>query len=266
MKKLNILPSGPRGLLACAALGFMAASGTSSGQTLVSPTVQDGGFESITSGQFLFASPASAAGNVPYWGATGFGYNAAGVLVAGATVTDSGAVNQGAGGNTVQEGTAGAFFKFTDSTVFNLVNSYVIKAGDQFTLTWYANTTGATLSTQVVTLFSQPTETGATYLYNPTATLATTAGKVGYALDPVVDFTAYSLTYTATSDDAGKSIGITFGNGGAGMGNADTANTFITADNFVLSVTSAVPEPSVLGLGAGAGALLLARRRRRRLA
>lgn len=252
MKKYLYLQSGAKSILACAALGLALYAGPASAQTLtlISSTVNDGGFESVTSNTGVpFTTVASPTSAVPYWG------------LAGTTITDSGAQNQGAGGNTVQAGNSGSYYKFTDSPAFNLASTYVVKAGDKFTLTWYAYSSGVALSSQTVTMFSQSAaNSGASYTYLPVATLVTTAGKTGYVLD-INNFTQFTLTYTATAADAGNRVGITFQNSGA-AGSTDTQNTFVTADSFNLGVVS-VPEPSTCAaICVGLGGLVLIRRRR----
>ena len=254
MKKHPDLKRSVKSILAGSALSLALHAGTVSAQSmmLISSTVNDGGFESVTSTTGVpFTTTASATSAVPYWG------------LAGATVTDSGAQDQGAGGNTVQAGHSGSYYKFTDSPAFNLASTYRIKAGDQFTLTWFAQSTGATLSSQTVTLFSQSAaNSGASYTYLPVSTLTTTTGKTGYGL--TAGFTQYTLTYTAVAADAGNSIGITFGNGGSATSPTDTANTFVTADSFTLGVVS-VPEPSTYAvICVGIGGFMLVRRRRQR--
>lgn len=246
----------PKLLILCAAFCFALNQGTSSAQTtLISPTVNDGSFESITV-KTLFTATASATTGVPFWGYTGF--TTTGVA---STATDSGA---DIGGNATQQGTKGGFFKSTDSIAFNLVTSYTINTGDRFSLTWYAFSSGSVLSSQAVNLFSQTAVNGAgaySYDANSLRLVSTTVGQAGFGLSQAA-FTQYTLTGVATAADAGKIIGFTFGNAGEPTNNVN--NNFVTADNFVLSVTP-VPEPSTyafLGAGVvGLGLMLRARRR-----
>lgn len=249
-------------LFACVAVGLALTSRTASAQmmTLISPTVNNGGFESTPTTKPLFTSPTSSTTNIPYWGATLL--NAAGTAVA--APTDSGAENDGGtigntGNNAVAHtGTYGAFWQPTgSSTAFNLVTTNPIVAGNIYTLTWYGRTTGGG-GAQVVTLFSQlaSTVTGGTYTYQPSATLITANGlnDTNYALTAANGpFALYTLTYKATATDAGKLIGLTYGSSGT---------AYIGADDFTL--TSAVPEPSTYALlFAGLGGVLLVGRFRR---
>ncbi len=245
-------------LFACVALGLALTSKTASAQTLnlISPTVNDGGFESIT-GKSNFVSSTSANANIPYWGATLV--NAAGATVV--TPPDSGAEmgapSAGNDNRPTHTGNAGAFWQpGGTSTAFNLVTSRAMVAGDVYNLSWFGRFTGNG-GAQVASLFSQlaSTATGATYTYQPSATLTTLD-----TTDPnnflIGTFSQYFLTYTATADDAGKFIGLMYGNSGT---------AYIAADDFVLTVTpAAAPEPSTYALlFAGLGGVFVVRRLRR---
>ena len=250
---------------ACVAIGLALTTRTASAQmmTLISPTVNNGGFETSTGAKPFFSSPAPSSANggtIPFWGATLV--NAAGTTVA--APTDSGAENDGGtigntGNNAVANtGTYGAFWQPTgSSTAFNLVTTNPIVAGNVYTLTWYGRTTG-TGGAQIVSLFSQltSTATGGTYTYQPSATLITANGlnNATYALSTNNGpFAQYTLSYTATAADAGKYIGLTYGSSGT---------AYIGADDFTL--TAAVPEPSTyVLLFAGLGGVLSVRRFRR---
>ena len=249
MKTHTPLKRSTKSILACAAVGIGLHAGKAPAQTLelISSTVNDGGFESVTV-KTPFTTTASATTGVPYWGATG-------------PIVDSGSEPNA---NDVQAGTSGSYYRAADSPAFNLASTYSIKAGDQFILTWFAQSSGATLSTQTVTLFSQAAPAaGASYTYNGT-TLATADGTTGttYALSQA-GFTQYTLTYTAGAADVGKSIGLTFANSNSPTDPANFNNTFVTADTFDLSVVS-VPEPRTSTYAvvcAGFGGLALLRRR-----
>jgi hypothetical protein len=229
-------------------LGVSVGSQASAQTVLISPTVNDGGFESIAS-KVDFTSPTSGASSIPYWGATLF--NSAGAAVG--APSDSGAENS-IGSNTIHTGVAGAFWQpVGSSTSFNLETSHIAVTGDLFTLTWWAYTTG-TGGQEVASLYSQaPGTIGATYAYSPSATLVAIDGAVNptYALNNA--YTEYTLNYTATAADAGNYIGLTFGNDGG---------SYIAADDFTLTVSPA-PEPSVLTLAAVGGLSLLNLMRRR---
>jgi hypothetical protein len=229
-------------------LGVFVGNQASAQTILISPSVNDGGFESIA-GKVDFTSPTSSGNSIPFWGATLF--NSAGTAVG--APSDSGAENN-VGSNTIHTGAAGAFWQPVGaSTSFNLETSHTAITGDLFTFTWWAYTTG-TGGQQVASLYSQaPGTIGATYAYSPSATLVAIDGAVNpaYALNNA--YTEYTLNYTATAADVGNYIGLTFGNDGG---------SYIAADEFTLTVNPA-PEPSILALSAMGGVSLLGFMRRR---
>lgn len=238
-----------------AAIGIRADA-----QTLISPTLNDGGFESIT-GKSNFTLATSATAAIPYWGATGI--NSAGTTVGAPNDSGGeldGAVLASAANNNVNHtGASGGFWQPSTqalaSTAFNLVTTNPIAAGNVYTLTWYGRATGNG-GAQIVSLFSQlPGTVGATYTYQPSATLITVNGVTNatYALTATRgDYQFYSLSYTATAADAGKLIGLTYGSSGT---------SYIGGDDFTLTVQ--VPEPgtwALLVLGGGMLALVARRR------
>ncbi len=221
----------------CAAASLALTAGASFGQTttiLISPTINNGSFETNPGVKTDFLAATSGTAAIPYWGST-TGTNDTGVDV---------------GADIAENGTYGAFEQPTTG-IFNLVTTRPIQAGDVYTLTFYARDTNGGTSTEplTATFFSQAVPAGATYTYTPIATLAT--------ITPTITNAVYSnasletLTYTATT--AGNDIGIAITNSGG---------NYNGLDNFNLSVTSAVPEPSTYALlSVGAAGLLFLRRR-----
>ena len=246
----TLLPKSPilKSLLAGAALSLASGAASAQTSTLISATVQDGGFESITAkSNFIFQnSPTNA---IPYWGATGV-TDAGAEQAAVATVNDNSATHSG---------TAGAFFQPNASTAFNLAVGRTIQLGDQYTLTWYGRLTGAT-GQQTLTLFTQSTantQDTTLFSYIPTATVLTASGVTdpAYSLNQNRAFNLYTVNYTATAADVGNYLGFTIGNSGT---------SFIGEDDFTLTVTAAVPEPSTYAyVIAGVAGLMLVRRLRR---
>ncbi len=229
-------------LTLCTAAGLAFTAATSFGQvtTLVSPTVDNGGFNSGfaagATNQINFPVAASPTGTVPYWGSTLAGGDA-----------DSG-VAPGPG-NTTEEGTAGAYLKYGEGT-FNLVTTRTIKTGDVYTLTFYAQDTGGSTGPVIASLFSETPANAAAGSYTPIATLATQSYPL-LAQTGQNNFTQFTLTYTALAANAGSDIGINITNG--------STITYDGVDNVVLTV---VPEPSTYALLAlGVAGLLFVRRR-----
>src|ERR1017187_9514360 len=130
----------PKIISVSAALAFTCAISYAQ-TTLISPTLDNGGFESATA-KANFTTPTSSTGVVPYWGS-----------LISPNDTDSGVQ---VGGNVVYQGAAGSYYKPGEGA-FNLVTDYTIAMGDFFTLTYWAydsNPTGSA-ATMTVTLFSQ---------------------------------------------------------------------------------------------------------------
>ena len=245
----------------CAALGLGFAASQSSAQTLtlISPTVNDGGFESITA-KSNFTAATSATAAIPYWGAT----DTSPVGGFPGDPPDSGAETNttlGAAGNNsaTHSGVAGSFYQPNQSSAFNLVTTSTITANTVYTLTWFGRTTGNT-GQQAVSLFSQLTSSvaaGTAYMYTPSATLISVDGSTNttYAFPAAnSNYAQFSLTYTSTAADVGKYIGLTFGNSGG---------SYISGDDFTLTAAT-VPEPSTyVEVSAGLAVLLLVARSKR---
>lgn len=256
MKKFISPLSASKLFLAFAIAGL--ASGTVSAQvvTLISPTIHNGGFESITAKSTFGVN--SSTGQIAYWGATlvspagtptGAPNDSGAEQAAPGTTADNSATHAGLAGSFYQPGGA--------STAFNLATTHTVQAGELYTLTWFGRITGVG-GQQTATLFSQspndtPDPNQVTYI--PAATLATALGSTPtYALPADRSFAQFTLTYAATAADVGNYVGLTFGNSGT---------AFIGADDFTLTVTQ-VPEPSTYAcIIIGVGGLLLVRRSRR---
>src|SRR5882724_6149758 len=195
----NIISS--RMLLACAALGFAFMGEICSAQlSLISPTLNNGGFEStnaFTGVQANFTGSASSTGVIPFWGTLN-GVNAGNSGVA----TSAGPVVGGSfAGNAysfVQNGgTNGAF---------NLVTGYTIAAGDMFSLTWESRDSSSGGGQEIVTLFSQLNPAGSTYSYAPIATLASLTQTLINSSGGSKPYALFTLNYTALAGDAGNDI------------------------------------------------------------
>jgi hypothetical protein len=157
------------------------------------------------------------------------------------------------------DGTRNAVLSLSGDRVFGSelgLNGYTIAAGDTFDVqfewrdafNWNDN-----LDNVAVTLFTTDDDTitgDATPLVVDLSGLST-ANNTYETVD-------HDGIYTATGDDAGKRLFLTF-QGQSGEG-SDT-NGFARFDNLTLEVTSAVPEPSSALLICLAGIGLVARRR-----
>lgn len=141
-------------------------------------------------------------------------------------------VQYGTAGDALNCSQAGNYFAFQDSDDGNGANrgayqitNTVLHAGDQITLTWYAVSTYGTPLQNVDLLAATGKDAAfdaATVLKpgnNPTLTLNST-------------YTKYTITYTATSADEGKYLGVSFRTTG------DT-NSFVQYDSFVVTDTAA---------------------------
>ena len=235
-------------LLALAATAFIGIRAQAQTLTLISPTVNDGSFESAPTAKTDFPLTTSATGTIPYWGATGVGAT----NDTGTQMTSS----------IAQSGSFGAFEQPTTTTatggsIFNLVTSRPIAVGDVYTLTFYGRDTQTSASSTLLASFfyQTPPAAGATYAYTALGALGTpttvTLPGNGAA------FAQFTISYTATAADgsAGDDIGIVLTNSGA---------SYNGLDNFVLTVTPAVPEPSTYAMLAagGLGGMMMFRRRR----
>ena len=236
-------------LIACIATAFVGACAQAQTLTLISPTVNDGSFESAPTAKTFFPTTTSATGTIPYWAATGVG-----------ATNDTGTQT---GGNIEEDGTIGAFEQpatttVTGGSIFNLVTSRPISVGDVYTLTFYGKDTQTSASSTLLASFFYQTApaAGATYGYAALGALGTpttfTLPGNGAA------FMQFTMSYTVMTSDgaAGDDIGIALTNNGA---------SYNGLDNFVLTVTpAAVPEPStcvVLAVGSLGGMMAFRRRR-----
>ncbi len=178
----------------------------------------------LTNGNF--ESPLVATGT----SVNGFHVAAAGQTLSGwqdlgPTQATSGVQNKAAG---AADGDQYAFVRGGDSGAFQIVN-YQLKAGDQVTLTWQAESTYKD-GTQSVSLlrFASTTST-----YTDGGGLATSTDAIpsNRTTDGYGEFV---LTYTATAADAGQYVGVSFTNP-----NSREAGGFTSFDHFTLSVVAA---------------------------
>lgn len=218
--------------LSAAAISLSASAQTS----LIGPALRNGSYESTALATTTqVQSGFDSTPDVPFWNNT-FVLNNGGITTAvvPAPYTNSGVRNDPGAGTTVPpDGTQFAFFNPADGSAFNLT-TYVIQTGDQFTLTYSGRTGGG--GSSFTTLFSTSDGTyGGTGAYGTSDSNVKTLAFATQLL--TASYATYTLSYTALAADAGKTIGITYGNGtGAG---------FISGDNFRLTV---VPEPSTYAI------------------
>jgi hypothetical protein len=150
----------------------------------------------------------------------------------GATYGDVGVDSNPAGAH---GGNQFAFFHGGEGGAYNLT-SYVIQSGDQFLLIWWGRA-----DTIAMRLFGSTDGT-----YNTAATLFEVVQLQSSGV-----YTQYSLNYSATAADVGKTIGVSIFNPLTGYANVD---------NIALST---VPEPSTGVLALGVLAVAMRRSRKR---
>jgi len=147
---------------------------------------------------------------------------------AGATYTDTGVETN----PPPHSGLYSAYCKGGDSGAFQIAN-YQMNAGDAITLTWWAeHSGGAASSTQAVSLVSAATLNAA---YSATTTLASNNASLNGFGSTAGPWAQYTLTYQATTADAGRYLGVYFNN-------ATPAN-WVGFDDFSLAATSLLPSP-----------------------
>jgi regulation of enolase protein 1 (concanavalin A-like superfamily) len=159
------------------------------------------------------------------------GNNVAGWLDAGTNYVNSGVDYAGDGGNVAESGTVFAYCDSGDSGAYQ-ITGYQMKAGDQLTLTWWAKSTWGSAG-QTVSLMSGTSTTSAfstlTTLATSTAALNNTGAGGAYS--------QYTLTYTATSANAGNYVAVFFKTSGT------TGGSWAAFDNFSLGVADQLPSP-----------------------
>jgi hypothetical protein len=153
----------------------------------------------------------------------GFSGEVQGWLNAGSTYNNSGLDYAGDNGNIAQSGTVVAYCDQGDSGAYQ-ITGYQMTAGDTLTLTWWAKSTWDNASQSVKLLKGATTTTA----YSSLTVLATSTAALSNTGDGGA-FTQYTLTYTATSADAGNYVAVSFMAPG-------TAGSWATFDSFSLGV------------------------------
>jgi hypothetical protein len=147
---------------------------------------------------------------------------------AGTTYTDSGVETSPA----PHGGSYSAYCKGSDGGAYQIVN-YQMNAGDTITLTWWAeHSGGAGTSTQAVSMLSAAALNSS---FASTTILASTNNLLNGNGSSSGPWAQYTLTYHATTADAGNYAGIYFNN-------ATVAN-WAGFDDFSLTVDPLLPSP-----------------------
>lgn len=219
---------------ACLLVGLFS-TGIAGAATLISPTLNNGSFESINGtvntantvkiGQWD-GSASGEIDNWAVWSGVSTASNDSGTQFWSTTLTPP-------------AGPEGVRFAFLQpgNAVTNMT-SYTIQAGDVFTLSWdHVGTRNLTHTVSLIYMFE-----GNVVKIAGTDVLATTSG------------TTYGGTFTIAADS--PAIGST-----VGIGVVNTSANWAEVDNFNLSVVS-VPEPSAALLLGATGLLAFARRRK----
>lgn len=213
---------------------FLAAGASQAATVLISPTVNNGSFESVNGTiNTAFTTKiaqwdGSANGEIDNWT----------VWTGVSTAANDSGTQIWTGGPQPPAGPEGVRFAFLQpgNAVANMT-TYTVQAGDVFTFSW--DHVGTRNLSHTVSLV----------YFDGTSMVALS----GTSVNATASGTTYGGTFTIAADSAaiGRTIGI---------GIQNTSTNWAEVDNFNLSVTS-VPEPSVALLGA-AGLLAFARRRR----
>jgi autotransporter-associated beta strand protein len=203
------------------------AFGNSSLTNLVNP-----GFETVNGGVPLGSHKV----NNGYDNAT---YNSDGWNNAGATYTDTGLDYNGDGIAISHGGSALAYCQGGEGGAYQIIQ-YQMVANTTYTLAWWAAALYPSSGPgQTVSLLSAP---AATAPYTNCTMLAAVTNSL------TSSYVQYTLTYTATTNDAGKRLGIYFNEAVAGSGN------WSEFDDFSLTSIAGVPATVPGGLTAVAGA------------
>ena len=205
---------------------------------------------------------------------TGFSGHVTGfsdISTPGATQTENSGVqygpaktgNPGGSGLIAESGNYFLFLQGGDPGAFQITGT-TLTLGETITLTGYAadsyQAAGTAVPTLTVGILTAASTTSTFGAATQSATQSVVLPAYTAGMNPA-PYSMFSLTYTAGAADVGKDVGIFFNNAGA-------TNTFINTDNYVLAVTSAVPEPRTYGMvimGVVGGALLVIRRRKQTL-